>query len=219
MTPDATLPTRPVTIGVAGGTGSGKTTVSRAILERVGARHIAYLPHDSYYYDLKDLPRVDRDSANFDHPDSLDTARMISNIQELQQGVSTHIPVYDFTTHSRRTETKEITSQPVILVEGILIFAEPTLRALFDVRIFVDTEPDIRFIRRLQRDVAERGRTVESVIHQYLTSVRPMHLEFVEPSKRYADVIIPEGGFNTAAIDMLSDRILSIIAARQQPSS
>src|SRR5258708_35127557 len=218
MTPDSTLPTRPVTIGVAGGTGSGKTTVSKALLERVGARNIAYLPHDAYYHDLKDLPRVDRDSANFDHPDSLDTATMISNIQQLQQGQSAHIPVYDFTVHSRKPETKEITPQPVILVEGILIFAEPTLRALFDVRIFVDTDADIRFIRRLQRDVAERGRTVESVIHQYLTSVRPMHLEFVEPSKRYADVIIPEGRFNTSPIHILIDRILSIIPALHQPS-
>jgi uridine kinase len=219
VTSDTSLSTRPVTIGVAGGTGSGKTTVSKALLDRVGARHIVYLPHDAYYFDLKDLPRVEGGLANFDHPDSLDTARMIANIQQLQRGETTQIPVYDFNTHSRKVETKEVSPESVILVEGILIFAEPLLRALFDVRIFVDTDADIRFIRRLQRDISERGRTIESVIQQYMISVRPMHLEFVEPSKRYADVIIPEGGFNTVAIDLLSDRILSIIAARQQPTT
>ncbi len=213
MAPDLTLAGRPVTIGVAGGTGSGKTTVSNALLERVGARHIAYLPHDAYYRELKDIPRADRDILNFDHPDSLDTPLMVEHVRALQRGEPVDIPIYDFTTYSRTGRTTHVDPQPIILVEGILIFAEPALRQLFDVRIFVDTDADIRFIRRLQRDVAERGRTVESVIHQYLASVRPMHLDFVEPSKRYADVIIPEGGYNRVAIDMLADRIRNLMEA------
>ncbi len=211
MAPDSTVVPRPVTIGVAGGTGSGKTTVSKALLERVGARHIAYLPHDAYYRDLKDIPRADKDVINFDHPDSLETTLMIEHIQQLQRGEAVHIPIYDFTTCRRTDRTQLVNPQPIILVEGILIFAEPVLRKLFDVRIFVDADADIRFIRRLRRDVAERGRTFESVIHQYLGTVRPMHLEFVEPSKRYADVIIPEGGHNLVAIEMLADRVRSIM--------
>jgi uridine kinase len=209
VTPDSTA--RPVTIGVAGGTGSGKTTVSNALLERVGARHIAFLPHDAYYRDLEDIPRTDNEVINFDHPDSLETSLMIEHIRRLQNGEAVEIPIYDFTTHSRTDRTKLVQPQPIILVEGILIFAEPGLRKLFDVRIFVDADADIRFIRRLRRDVAERGRTVETVMHQYLTTVRPMHLEFVEPSKRYADVIIPEGGYNAVAMDMLSDRVRNIM--------
>jgi uridine kinase len=214
VTPGSTLAARPVTIGVAGGTGSGKTTVSNALLERVGARHIAYLAHDAYYRDLEDIPRADNEVINFDHPDSLDTALMVEHIKQLQRGEPVHIPVYDFTTHSRTDHTRQVDPQPIILVEGILIFAEPALRKLFDVRIFVDTDADIRFIRRLRRDVAERGRTVESVIHQYLTTVRPMHLEFVEPSKRYADVIIPEGGYNLVAVEMVADRIRNLTAEK-----
>ncbi len=206
-------PLKPVTIGVAGGTGSGKTTVSTALLERVGARHIAYLAHDAYYRDLAEIPRADNEVVNFDHPDSLDTPLMIEHIKQLQRGEAVNVPVYDFTTHSRTDRTNLVLPQPIILVEGILIFAEPALRSLFDVRIYVDTDADIRFIRRLKRDVAERGRTVDSVIHQYLTTVRTMHLEFVEPSKRYADVIIPEGGFNLVAIDMIADRIRSLMSA------
>ncbi len=161
------------------------------------------------------MPRVDDEVVNFDHPDSLDTALLVQHIQQLQRGEPAKIPIYDFTTHSRTDRTKLVLPQPIILIEGILIFAEPALCKLFDVRIFVDTDPDIRFIRRLKRDVAERGRTVESVIHQYLTSVRPMHLEFVEPSKRYADVIIPEGGYNLVAIEMVADRIRSIMQGGQ----
>ena len=201
----------PITIAVAGGSGSGKTTVSNAILARVGSHHIAYLPHDSYYKDLSHVALIDRHTINFDHPDSLDTALMREHILQLQQWQSAAIPVYDFTQHQRTSETTIVTPQPIILVEGILVLAEPTLRPLFDVKIFVDTDADIRFIRRLKRDIEERGRSAESVINQYLTSVRPMHLEFVEPSKRYADVIIPEGGFNTVAIDMVSDRIRSLL--------
>lgn len=213
MTPDQS--NKPVTIGVAGGSGSGKTTVSSAILNRVGAEHIAYLPHDAYYKSMGIMPRADGEVVNFDHPNSLDTALLIQHVMQLQNGETVEIPIYDFTTHSRQTQTVRLDPQPIILVEGILIFSEPELRSLFDVRIFVDIDSDIRFIRRLQRDVAERGRSVESVIHQYITSVRPMHMEFVEPSKRHADVIIPEGGYNTVAIDMVADRIKSLILKRR----
>jgi uridine kinase len=202
---------RPVTIAVAGGTGSGKTTISNALLSKVGSEHIAYLPHDAYYKDLTHLSEVQRAEINFDHPDSLDTPLMIEHIYKLQAWESVEIPVYDFTTDRRTEQTELVHPQPIILVEGILILAEPELRTLFDVKIFVDTDADIRFIRRLKRDISERGRTAESVIEQYLRTVRPMHLEFVEPSKRYADVIIPEGGFNTVAIDMLADRIRSML--------
>ncbi|MFN8451489.1 MAG: uridine kinase [Anaerolineae bacterium] len=202
---------RPVTIAVAGGTGSGKTTVSNAILERVGSHHIAYIPHDAYYKDRSDLTLEQRRAINFDHPDSLDTALMHDHIVALQDSQPVEIPVYDFTVHQRTKQTQHIDPQPIILVEGILVLAEQTLRPLFDVKIFVDTDADIRFIRRLKRDIAERGRTAQSVIDQYLNTVRPMHLEFVEPSKRYADVIIPEGGFNMVAIDMVSDRISSLL--------
>ena len=201
----------PITIGVAGGTGSGKTTVSNQILDRVGSKHIAYLPHDAYYKDLQTLTSEERARINFDHPDSLDTTLLAEHITRLQNNESVEIPVYDFTKHQRLTETVSVGSQPIILVEGILIFAEPELRKLFDIKIFVDTDADIRFIRRLRRDIVERGRTAESVIKQYLETVRPMHLEFVEPSKRYADVIVPEGGFNWVAIDMIADRIRSML--------
>jgi uridine kinase len=203
--------TTPLVIGIAGGTGSGKTTVANVILERVGAQHIAYLPHDSYYRNLNDLPPVQREQLNFDHPNSLDTPLLIEHIRELKAWQSIKLPVYDFKTHTRTANTTRMQPQAVIIVEGILIFAEAELRELFDVKIYVDTDPDIRFIRRLQRDIAERGRTTESVIRQYLTTVRPMHLEFVEPSKRYADVIIPEGGLNTVAMDMVVARIHALL--------
>jgi uridine kinase len=201
----------PVTIGVAGGSGSGKTTVSTAILERVGTEHIAYLEHDSYYKDLNDLPFPQDDIINFDHPDSLETSLLIKHINQLKQGRPAQIPIYDFTTNSRTGQFRTVEPQPIILVEGILIFAEPDLRRLFDMRIFVDTAADIRFIRRLRRDITERGRSVESVIEQYLNSVRPMHLDFVEPSKRYADVIIPEGGYNLVAIEMVAARVRNML--------
>lgn len=202
---------RPVTIGVAGGTGSGKTTIANALLEQIGSHLIAYIPHDAYYKDLSHLPTVQRTIINFDHPHSLDTPLMIENVRQLQRGLAVDIPIYDFTRHVRTDKKQHISPQPIILVEGILIFAEPELRELFDVKIFVDTDADIRFIRRLKRDIAERGRTPDSVINQYLSTVRPMHLEFVEPSKRYADVIIPEGGFNAVAVDMVADRIRSLL--------
>ncbi len=203
----------PVTIGVAGGTASGKSTVSAKLLEQAGSHNIAYLAHDSYYHSMDEIPRTQDDRLNYDHPDSLETSLMIEHIQRLQNWQPVEVPIYDFTTHSRKDETKTIHPQPVILVEGILIFVEPALRSLFDIRIFVDTPDDIRLIRRLQRDIAERGRTADSVIQQYLATVRPMHLEFVEPSKRHADVIIPEGGFNKVAIDMVASRIRTMLDA------
>ncbi len=204
----------PLIIGVAGGTGSGKTTVARVILERVGEEHIAYLPHDAYYKDNSHLPPAERAKINYDHPDSLETSLLIEHLKRLREGFPIERPVYDFTTHSRTAETVTVQPHPIIMVEGILIFAEPELRKLFDVKIFVDTDADIRFIRRLVRDIEERGRTMTSVVEQYLKTVRPMHLEFVEPSKRYADVIIPEGGLNSVAMDMVVARIESLLRER-----
>ena len=201
------LPLTPLVIGLAGGTGSGKTTVANVILQRVGAGRIAYVPHDAYYRNFSDLPAVQRDLINWDHPDSFETDLMIEHVKALKAGQPIELPVYDFTTDSRTERTVHVEPQPIILVEGILIFAEPRLRPLFDVKIFVDTDADLRFIRRLQRDIAERGRTAQSVIQQYLATVRPSHLEFVEPSKRYADVIIPEGGHNLVSIDLISGKI------------
>ena len=201
-----------VVVGVAGGTGSGKTTVATEILRRAGTDHISLIQHDAYYKDLTDLPMAQRAMQNFDHPDALDNDLLIAHLQELKAGRSIEVPVYDFTTHSRTSRTLRVEPHPVVLVEGILIFADEALRQLMDVRIYVDTDADIRFIRRLQRDIAERGRTMESVIHQYLATVRPMHQEFVEPSKRYANVIIPEGGFNRAALDMVVARIESLLS-------
>jgi uridine kinase len=207
--------TPPIVIGIAGGTGSGKTTVANVIIKRVGGHHIAYLPHDAYYRDLTDLPPNQKAMVNFDHPDSLESELMIEHIKQLKKWILVDIPVYDFSTHSRTEKTIRVEPQPVVIVEGILIFVEQKLRELFDVKLFVDTDNDIRFIRRLQRDIAERGRTREIVIQQYLTTVRPMHLEFVEPAKRYADVIIPEGGLNEVAMDMVTARIESLLRQKE----
>jgi uridine kinase len=206
--------TPPLVIGIAGGTGSGKTTIADVVLSRIGAEHIAFLPHDAYYRDLDDLPLAQRDLVNFDHPDSLDTDLMIEHLKKLKAWELVNIPVYDFTHHERTKETIAIEPHPVILVEGILVFAELKLRDMFDVKIFVDTPPDIRFIRRLQRDIQERGRSMDSVIQQYQTTVRPMHEEFVETSKHFADVIIPEGGLNTVAMDMVVARISALLNSR-----
>ena len=202
----------PVVVGVAGGTGSGKTTVAAEILRRAGTDHIALIQHDAYYKDLSDLPMAQRTLQNFDHPDALDNDLLIAHLQELKAGRPVDVPVYDFTTHSRTSKTLRVAPHRVIVVEGILIFADEALRSLMDVRIYVDTDADIRFIRRLERDIAERGRTMDSVIHQYLATVRPMHQEFVEPSKRYANVIIPEGGFNEVAMEMIAARIRALLS-------
>ena len=200
-----------VTVGVAGGTGSGKTTLVEALIERVGAARVALLAHDAYYRDLSYLPLEERRQVNFDHPDSLETELLVAHLQRLRAGESIAMPQYNFVTHTRRRQRVMVEPRPVVLVEGILIFVDPMLRELFDIELYVDTDADVRFIRRLRRDVEERGRTVQSVIEQYLTTVRPMHLEFVEPSKRHAHLIIPEGGFNVVALDMIVARIEAMI--------
>ncbi|HEY3289549.1 MAG TPA: uridine kinase [Anaerolineae bacterium] len=202
---------RPVIFSVVGGTGSGKTTVARNILRRIGQQHIAYVPHDAYYIHQSNLSLEERRRTNYDHPDSLETSLMIEHIHQLVSGKAVDIPVYDFTVHLRTAQKTHVEPAPIILVEGILILAEPELRKLFDVKIFVDTDADLRLIRRLQRDMQERGRTFDSVINQYLTTVRPMHMEFVEPSKRFADVIIPQGGRNEVAIDLVAARIRNML--------
>jgi uridine kinase len=200
-------PRSPILIGVAGGTGSGKTTVANEILRRVGRRHIAHLNQDRYYRDLDHLTEDERIRHNFDHPSAIEEPLLIAHLEALKAGRPAPVPVYDFTRHLRTDEVEVMAPRPVILLEGILILAIATIRELLDVKIFVDTDADVRFIRRLRRDMAERGRSVESVITQYVTTVRPMHLEFVEPSKRWADLIIPEGGFNKVALDLVISRI------------
>lgn len=198
-------------VGIGGGTGSGKTTLADLIRKRMGMDGIAFLAHDAYYRDQKHLTPEERAKVNYDHPDSLETDLMVRHIQQLLRGQAIEMPVYDFSTHSRKTETVHVSPKPVILVEGILIFVEKELRDLFDMKIFVDTDADIRLIRRLLRDIQERGRTLQSVVDQYLRTVRPMHLEFVDASKRYADIIIPEGGFNVVALDMVIARLQSLL--------
>jgi uridine kinase len=200
-------------IGICGGTGSGKTTVAQRILEAVGDDQVVYLQLDSYYRDLSHLPFEERVKINFDHPDALDTDLLIAHVEQLVAGQPIDQPVYDFTQHICKPETTRIEPKPVTLIEGILIFENARLRALMDLKIYVDTADDLRFIRRLQRDIIERGRTVESVIQQYLATVRPMHLEFVEPSKRYADIIIPEGGLNLAGIDLIIEKVKAYLAS------
>jgi uridine kinase len=211
MTNPVQFKRKPIVIGIAGGSGSGKTTVANEILNKVGAHQIAFLPHDAYYRELGHLPQVQREQVNFDHPNSMETELLIDHVKSLLNGHSIEMPVYDFTTHSRTGKSIHVDPRNIIMVEGILIFAEPVLRDLFDVKIFVDTDADIRFMRRLERDIAERGRTVSSVIKQYQATVRPMHLEFVEPSKRYADVIIPEGGRNWVALDMVIAKLETLL--------
>jgi len=197
----------PIIIGVAGGTASGKTTVSRKIVEQIGPERLAYIEHDAYYRDLSHLPLEQRREFNFDHPDALEDELLIAHLETLLQGQPVQIPVYDFATYVRTDRLERIEPKRVILVAGILIFVNKTLREMMDIKIYVDAPADLRFIRRLMRDLSERDRTVENVIDQYLQTVRPMHLEFVEPSKRYADVIIPRGGQNLKAIEMVVAQI------------
>lgn len=205
---------RPLVIGVAGGSGSGKTTVTNAILDRVGRERIAVLPHDSYYLDLSHMPLEQRKHINFDHPDSFDNSLYLTHVDALIRGEQVAMPTYDFTTYVRRPEVTVVLPHPVVLLEGILIFADAALRSRMSIKLYVDAESDLRIIRRIQRDTTSRGRTVESVIEQYLRTVRPMHLEFVEPSKRYADIIIPSGGQNRIAIDMVAARIERMLEMR-----
>lgn len=199
-------------IGISGGTGSGKTTVANRILESVSASEVVFLQQDSYYRNINDLPLDYRNIANFDHPDALDNDLLVNHVRRLKAGESVELPLYDFKTSTRLNETRHVESKPIVIVEGILIFVDPRLLEQMDIKVFVDTPDDIRFIRRLRRDLAERGRTVESVIEQYIGTVRPMHMQFVEPSKRHADVIIPEGGHNLVSIDLLSGKIRERLA-------
>lgn len=193
----------PLIIGVGGGSGSGKTTVVKHILSSIGRENILLIQHDSYYRDLNHLPLEERKKQNFDHPSSLETELMIRHVNALKNGYQVDIPVYDFAAHTRSEETVKAAPKEIILLDGILIFTEPDLRKLMDIRLFVDTDDDVRLLRRIKRDIMERGRDLEGVIHQYETYVRPMHLEFVEPSKRYADIIIPRGGENLVALEMV----------------
>jgi len=202
---------RPIIIGVAGGTGSGKTTIVRAMLQGLDPDKVLLIQHDAYYRDRSHLPSEERAKINYDHPDALETSLLIQHLKQLLAGETANIPIYDFVTHTRKPEYQRVKPCKVIVVEGILILADPSLRELFDIKVFVDTDPDIRFIRRLERDIAERGRTRESVVAQYMQTVRPMHLEFVEPSKRYADVIVPEGGHNIVAVDMIITKVRSVV--------
>ena len=199
-------------VGISGGTGSGKTTVANRILETVNAKDVVFIQQDSYYRNLKDLPLDYRQLANFDHPDAIDNDLLVNHIKKLKAGEPVELPIYDFRTHTRLNDTLRIEPKPIVIVEGILIFSDPRLLKQMDVKVFVDTPDDVRFIRRLKRDLAERGRTVDSVIEQYLATVRPMHMQFVEPSKRYADVIIPEGGHNLVSIDLISGKIRERLA-------
>jgi uridine kinase len=202
-------------IGICGGSGSGKSTVARRIVDALRER-IVYLQQDNYYKDLSNIPVEARGQLNFDHPDAVDLEMMAQHARRLKEGHAIECPSYDFTCHSRRPETIRVEPRPVIIVEGILIFTSEELRRLMDIKIFVDTDADLRFLRRLQRDIAERGRTVESVERQYLDTVRPMHLQFVEPTKRYADLIIPEGGFNPVGVDLVIQKIKSMLQVSEQ---
>jgi uridine kinase len=201
-------------IGVAGGSGSGKTTVVRRIVDSLGLEQVTLLQHDRYYRDRNDLRLEERAALNYDHPNSLETDLLVRHVGDLKSGRPVEVPTYDFTRHARLSETETFHPRRALIVEGILIFADAALRDLMDIKVFVDTDSDTRFIRRLQRDVAERGRTMESVIEQYQNTVKPMHLEFVEPSKRYADVIVPLGGHNTVAIELLLTMLRSVAARR-----
>ena len=205
---------RRILIGIAGGSGSGKTLVARTILRELGSDRVVVIDQDSYYKDLDDIPLRDRDARNFDHPDAFDGELLKRHVRDLLEGRPIEQPIYDYTQHRRLRETRTIGDHLVIVLEGILIFVDPELRALMDIKLYVDADHDVRFIRRLKRDLVERGRPVDSIIRQYEESVRPMHLQFVEPSKRYADLIIPEGGHNRVAIDVLKTKIRELLRER-----
>jgi uridine kinase len=203
-------------IGICGGTGSGKTTVANKILQSVSANEVAFIQQDSYYRNLDQMPLDYRQKVNFDHPDAIDNDLLVEHVRALKSGRGVDLPIYDFKSHLRRKETLRMEPKLITILEGILIFNETRLLEEMDIKVFVDTPDDIRFIRRLKRDIAERGRTADSVIEQYLATVRPMHMQFVEPSKRCADVIIPEGGHNMVSIGLLSGKIRERLADEQQ---
>lgn len=205
--------TVPVLIGIAGGTGSGKTTIAQAIFDRVGPERMEWISHDSYYRDYSSIDPQARRQINFDHPDSLESDLLVRHLDQLIKGQSVEIPIYDFTTHTRASKTRTVQPRRVIIVEGIMVLAEIEVRKRIDIKLFVDTPPDIRFLRRLIRDVQSRGRSLDSVVQQYLSFVRPMHEEFVEPSKRHADLIIPEGGENQVALDAIIARVERLLGS------
>jgi len=206
--------TRRILIGIAGGSGSGKTLVARNIVRELGSDRVVIIDQDSYYRNLEDIPFRDREARNFDHPDAFDNDMLKHHIRELLQGRGVEQPIYDYAEHRRLDETRHIGDHLVFVLEGILIYVDPELRAMMDIKLFVDADPDVRFIRRMRRDLVERGRSVDSIVRQYEESVRPMHMQFVEPSKRYADLIIPEGGHNQVAIDMVRTKIRELLRER-----
>ncbi len=203
---------KPILIGIAGGTGSGKSTVAKEVYRCLPENSIAVIEQDSYYKDQSHLSFNDRIKTNYDHPDAFDTNLLLEHLNMLQDGKAIDKPIYDFENHNRKKETIRVEPKNIIIVEGILILAEAELREKFNIKIFVDTDADVRIMRRIQRDIKERGRTIDSVIDQYINVVRPMHLQFVEPTKRYADIIIPEGGYNKVAIDIMNARVKEIAA-------
>lgn len=202
----------PVILGLAGGTGSGKTTVARALLSAVGRKRIAFLPQDAYYKNVSWEGPQQLEEYNFDHPSAIDSDLLVRDLRALKQGRSIDAPVYDFVHHRRKSETRRVEARAVVLAEGILLLAEPRIRELLDFKIYVDTDADVRLTRRIQRDMQERGRSIDDILRQYMATVRPMHLEFVEPSKRWADVIVPEGGENRVALEMVTARVEQLLA-------
>ena len=205
---------RRILIGIAGGSGSGKTLVARNIVSDLGSDRVVIIDQDSYYRNLEDIPLRDREVRNFDHPDAFDGELLLRHVRELLAGRPVEQPIYDYTQHRRLNETRRVADHVVFVLEGILIFVDPALRELMDIKLFVDADPDVRFIRRLRRDLVERGRSVDSIVRQYEESVSPMHQQFVEPSKRHADVIIPGGGYNTVAIDLVKTKIRELLRER-----
>jgi uridine kinase len=204
---------RPYVVGVAGGTGSGKTTVAKRIAEAVPSHLCGVLAHDHYYLDRPDLTYEARCQLNFDHPESLETSLLVEHVKALRCGETIEAPTYDFKEHRRSSVVRKIAPTPIVVVEGILLFTEPELRSEMDLKIFVDTDADIRILRRIRRDMEQRGRSFESIREQYKNTVRPMHLQFVEPSKRWADIIIPEGGKNTVALDLVVSKVRSLLVS------
>lgn len=202
---------RPFIVGIAGGTGSGKTTVAKRIATSLPAAAVSTIEHDAYYRDRSDLAFDERAQVNYDHPDALETELLIAHLDRLRAGEPVDVPIYDFKAHARAAESRRVIPTPIVLVEGILVFVEPGLRERLDIKLFVDTDADIRIFRRIRRDMEHRGRTFESVREQYYKTVRPMHLQFVEPSKRTADLIIPEGGNNAVAIDLIITKLKTLI--------
>ena len=202
---------RGILIGIAGGTGAGKTLVAQSISEDLGSENVLILEQDSYYRDLRNIPLGERESHNFDHPDAFDRDLLRTQLEALLAGGEVDLPVYEMRTHTRNPQTVHAKARRILILDGILILDDPAIRQLMDIKLYVDADPDIRFIRRLKRDLTERGRTLDQVIRQYESSVRPMHLQFVEPSKRYADLVIPEGGYNVVAIDLIKTKIRALL--------